>query len=330
LPRLFAELADAPDPDMALNNLERYASAVDRAVLFRTLATHPGAAALIARVGGSSQFLADALRRRPTLFPWLLEPRTMRAWLAEELVADLAVSLQTFADRDARMNALRRFKYRHLLRIGARDLLGDADLSVTTEELANLADACLAEAWQMATAAAVALHGVPRDAESVETGLAVIGMGKLGGQELNYSSDVDLIFVYGAEGETTGGPGGPLANGEFFARVGRDIAAIIESVTEEGYAFRVDLRLRPEGRVGPVALSLDAYRAYHQDRAELWERQALLKARVSAGDARVGERFMELRREIVWRPGLDPRIVPAIRNMKREIDRSLVVSAVYL
>ena len=323
LPRLLAELAGAADPDMALNNLERYAAVVDRTVFFRTLAEHPGAAHLLARLGGGSQFLADTLRRRPPGLAWLLEPRTMRVWFTEDFAADLAQSLQAFTGREARLNALRRFKYRHLLRIGARDLLGDADLSVTTEELARLADTCLGEAWRMADAEASARYGAPLDEHGNPTGVAVIGMGKLGGEELNYSSDIDLMFVYGAEGETAGGPDGRLANGEYFARVCRDIAAIIESVTDEGYVFRVDLRLRPEGRLGAVALSLDAYRAYHRERAELWERQALLKARVAAGDARVGARFMAWAGEVVYRPGLDERIVPAILGMKRQIDREL-------
>ena len=323
LSRLLAELGAAADPDMALNNLERYAAAVDRAVFFRTLGDHPGAAHLLARLGGGSQFLADALRRRPSALAWLLEPRTMRVWFAEDFAADLAQSLAAFSTREPRMNALRRFKYRHVLRIGVRDLLGDADLSVTTEELARLADTCLGEAWRMAEADARARFGAPRDDDGRETGLAVIGMGKLGGEELNYSSDIDLMFVYGAEGETTGGSEGRLSNGEYFARVCRDLVAIIESVTDEGYVFRVDLRLRPEGRMGAVALSLDGYRAYHRERAEPWERQALLKARSSAGDEQVGARFMDFARGTVYRPGLDEGIVPAIRTMKREIDREL-------
>ena len=323
LPRLLAELSAAADPDMALNNLERYAEVVDRTVLFRTLAAHPGAAHLLARLGGSSQFLADALRRRPVALAWLLEPSTMRVWFAEDFATDLAHSLAAFPGREARMNALRRFKYRHLLRIGARDLLGDADLGVTTEELARLADTCLGEAWRMADAEARVRFGAPRDDAGAETGLAVIGMGKLGGQELNYSSDIDLMFVYGAEGETAGGREGRLSNGEYFGRVGREIIEIIESVTDEGNIFRVDMRLRPEGRVGAIALSLEGYRAYHRERAAPWERQALLKARVSAGDERVGAQFMDLARGVVYRQGLDERVVPAIRGMKREIDREL-------
>jgi len=323
LPRLLAALAAAADPDMALNNLERHAAAVDRAVLFQTLAAHPGAADLLARLFGASQFLADALRRRPSLLAWLLEPRTMRQWLPDELEADLGQALAPFGAREARMNALRRFKYRQLLRIASRDLLGDADLTVTTEELSRLADACLGEAWRFAEAALTAEYGAPLAADGAPTGMAVVAMGKLGGDELNYSSDIDLVFVYGADGETAGGPAGRLATGDFFARVAREIVAFLETVTEEGSVFRVDLRLRPEGRMGPVILSLDGYRAYWAERAELWERQALIKARVAAGDARVGARFAAAAREIVYRPGVDERVVAAVRAMKREIDRSL-------
>jgi glutamate-ammonia-ligase adenylyltransferase len=321
--RLVAEVAAAPDPDMALNNVERYAAVVDRSVLYGTLGSHPGAARLLAALGGASQFLADTLRRHPTLFAWLLEPRAMRPWLPEELAADLARSLALLSTREARLNALRRFKYRHLLRIGARDLLGDADLTVTTEELSRLADACLAAARADAERAARERYGPPRGDDGLETGMAIVAMGKLGGEELNYSSDLDLMFVYGVDGDTAGGPGGTLSNGAWFERVCRDIVAMLESVTDEGYAFRVDLRLRPEGRMGPVVLSIDGYRTYYATRAELWERQALLKARVVAGDARVGDRFAALAREVVYRPGVDERIIGAVRAMKAQIDTAL-------
>jgi glutamate-ammonia-ligase adenylyltransferase len=322
-PRLLTELAAAPDPDMALNNLERYAGVVDRSVFFRTLADHPGATPLLARVLGSSQVLADALRRRPSGLAWLLEPATMRLWFAEDLAADLAQTLGPFETREARMNALRRFKYRHLLRIGARDLLGDADLARTTEELSHLADACIAQALAEAAATVREAYGVPLGAAGSETGVAVVAMGKLGGDELNYSSDVDLTFVYGEDGETAGGHAGRLANGEYFTRVCRELVGLLEGITDEGYAFRVDLRLRPEGRVGPIVLSLDGYRGYYRDRAELWERQALIKSRIAAGDATVGARFKDLVRETVYRPGVDARVVPAIRAMKSQIDSAV-------
>ena len=323
LPRLLRGLAAAPDPDMALNNLERFGGVVDRATFLTTLGSHPGAAHLLATLGGGSQYLADTLRRHPTFLPWLLEPSTMRQWTKDELVQELARDLAPFSHPQACWNVLRRFKYRHLLRIGSRDLLGDADLTVTTEELSRVADVLLDAAWRAAEAALRSQHGVPRTSTGGETGLAIIGMGKLGGEELNYSSDIDLIFAYGEDGETSGGPAGALPNGEYFRRVAREIVAAMDSVTEEGHAFRVDLRLRPEGRMGALCLSLDGYRTYYAERAKLWERQALIKARPCAGDDRVGRRFLELIGPYVYRPGLDRGIVVEIRKMKREIDHSL-------
>jgi glutamate-ammonia-ligase adenylyltransferase len=321
--RLVAELAGAPDPDMALNNLERIAGQGDRTAFLTLLGSHPGAVPLLARLCGTSQFLADTVRRHPTLVAWLLEPRTMRQWLPDELEEELAASLAPFTTHEGRCNALRRFKYRQLLRIGCRDILGDADLTVTTEELARLADVCLAAAWRWAREGLEARYGAPVDPDGAPTGLAVIGMGKLGGEELNYSSDIDLIFVYGEDGETTGGEAGRIANGEFFAEAVRAIVGALESMTDEGYAFRVDLRLRPEGRMGALILSLDGYRAYIGERAELWERQALIKARFCAGDREVARRFFDLIRPFVFRPGLEPGIVTEIRGMKRAIDQSL-------
>src|SRR6266542_2464036 len=323
LPRLLQELSEAPDPDMALNNLERLASQGERPAFFRVLGSHPGALHLIARLGGTSQFLADTLRRHPTLFPWLLEGTTMRQWLGDELVAALAQTTSTFERPEARWNALRRFKYRQLLRIGCRDILGDADLTVTTEELSRLADVCLDAAWRWAEERLTARYGIPQAPDGEPTGLAVIGMGKLGGDELNYSSDIDLVFVYGEDGETSGGSEGRVPNGDYFASVARDIVEALETVTEEGHAFRVDLRLRPEGRMGGIVLSLESYRTYLAERAELWERQALIKARFCAGDARVATRFVEVIRPFVFRPGIDPDIVAAFRGMKQQIDQSL-------
>jgi glutamate-ammonia-ligase adenylyltransferase len=323
LPRLLGELATAPDPDMALNNMERLAGQGDRAAFLRLVTAHPGAILLLARLGGTSQFLADTLRRYPTLLPWLLEARTMRQWLPDELAADLGASLAAFDRPEARLNALRRFKYRQLLRIGCRDILGDADLTVTTEELSHLADVCLAAAWEWTRERLERLYGEPTGAGGEPTGLAVIGMGKLGGLELNYSSDIDPIFVYGEDGETAGGESGRIANGDFFAQAVRGILETLETVTEEGHVFRVDLRLRPEGRSGALILSVDGYRRYFADRAELWERQALIKARACAGDPAVAARFFEAVRPFVYRPGLDPAIVGHVRGMKAQIDRSL-------
>src|SRR2546426_66760 len=179
-----------------------------------------------------------------------------------ELLAPLEQDTSAFLRLDARWNALRRFKYRQLLRVGSRDLLGDADLTVTTEELSRLADVCLEATWRWAEERLRERFGVPQGPDGAPTGLAVIGMGKLGGDELNYSSDIDLVFVYGDDGLTSGGEEGSVANGDYFAAGARTLVEALESVTDEGYAFRVDLRLRPEGRMGGVVLSLAGYGVY--------------------------------------------------------------------
>ena len=149
----------------------------------------------------------------------------------------------------------------------------------------------------------------------------MIALGKHGGAELNYSSDIDLCFVYEAEGETEGPE--VVASRTYFARLGERLIGALTAMTEEGTVYRVDLRLRPEGTGGPLALPLDAYRAYHTARGALWERQALIKARVATGDERVGQAFLDLAQEIVYRPGLEREALAEIRAMKNRIDRLL-------
>jgi glutamate-ammonia-ligase adenylyltransferase len=326
LPRLLHHLGATADPDMALNNLERLAAAVlDRRGFYTLLAGHPEAIPVLTTLVACSQFLADALVRSPQTVPWLLDPRVMQARSGEAMHAEVAAACRPFRTEEARLNALRRVKRRELCRIGLRDVLGDADLVTTTEELSELADACLAQAWAIVEPALHARYGRPghgaADGHRAATGFAVIALGKHGGAELNYSSDIDLCFVYEAEGETDGPE--VVSSRTYFARLAEQLVGALTAMTEEGTVYRVDLRLRPEGSGGPLALPLDAYRAYHATRGALWERQALIKARVAAGDERVGQAFLDLVREIVYRPGQEREALGEIRAMKNRIDRRL-------
>jgi glutamate-ammonia-ligase adenylyltransferase len=326
LPRLLHHLGTSADPDMALNNLERLAAAtLDRRGFYALLGTHPEAVPILATLAATSQFLADALIRSPQTVPWLLDPRVMRTRSREAMQAEVTTAGRPFRTEEARLNALRRVKRRELCRIGLRDLLGDADLVTTTQELSELADACLAQALAIVTPALVERYGAPRHAAGggrrTPTGFAVIALGKHGGAELNYSSDIDLCFVYEDEGETEGPE--VVSNRAYFARLAEHLVRTLTAMTEEGAVYRVDLRLRPEGTSGPLALPLAAYHAYHQTRGALWERQALIKARVAAGDEGVGQAFLDLAREIVYRPGLEREALGEIRAMKGQIDRRL-------
>src|SRR5262249_22299395 len=186
-------LQAAPDPDMALNNVERLAAAVlDRVAFYTLLGDHREAIPVLVTLGAQSQFLADALVRSPQVFPWLLDPRVMTVRSREAMREEIAQACRPFRAPETRANALRRVKRRQLTRIGLRDVLGDADLVTTTEELSALADACLEEAWAIVEPGLQARYGQPRHpgpGGSVSTTFAVIALGKLGGDELNYSSD---------------------------------------------------------------------------------------------------------------------------------------------
>jgi glutamate-ammonia-ligase adenylyltransferase len=323
VPRLLQHLAGAPDPDMALNNLERLAAAaLDRSAFYRLLADHPEAIPLLVALGASSQFLADALVRSPQILPWLLDPAVMRPRRREAMHDEVATACRPFRTPAARAGALRRVKRRELCRIGLRDILGDADLVATTQELSDLADACLAQAWAVVEPALHERYGAPGHGDPrAPTAFAVIALGKHGGEELNYSSDIDLCFVYEAEGQTAGPEVVP--NRVYFQHAAKRLLALLTEMTEEGTVYRVDLRLRPEGTAGPLALPLEAYRQYHAGRGALWERQALIKARAAAGDGRLGRAFVELARAVAYRPGLEREAVGEIRAMKNRIDRLL-------
>ncbi|HEV8310215.1 MAG TPA: bifunctional [glutamate--ammonia ligase]-adenylyl-L-tyrosine phosphorylase/[glutamate--ammonia-ligase] adenylyltransferase [Methylomirabilota bacterium] len=322
LPRLLRHLGAAADPDMALNNLERLAAVVmDRVVLYTLLSDHPDAMQVLVTLAATSQFLADTLVRSPQIVPWLLDPRVMEPRPREAMREEIAGAGRPFRTEEGRANALRRVKRRELCRIGLRDILGDADLVTTTQELSNLADACLEQAWAIVEPGLTARFGIPQHGPGLPTAFAIIGLGKLGGEELNYSSDIDLCFVYEAEGETAGPE--VVQNRVFFARAAERILAVLTTMTEEGAVYRVDLRLRPEGTGGPLALPLAGYRQYHETRSLLWERQSLIKARLAAGDERLGRAFLEFCRGIAYRPGIEREAVSEIQAVKSRIDRLL-------
>src|SRR5205085_3625476 len=170
-------------------------------------------------------------------------------------------------------------------------VLGVATLADVTEELSNLADAILDLAYRRIRAALVARHGEPRLEDGSPCGFSVISLGKLGGKELNYSSDIDLMFVYSANGQTDGAES--ITNKEFFKKVANRYTDLLSTYTAEGQCYRVDLRLRPDGRYGEIAISLEGARDYYKHRGRDWELQMLIKARVSAGEPDPGRDLLE-------------------------------------
>ena len=254
---------------------------------------------------GYSQFLSEELLRTPE---WLWEIKAFdRPLTLTDYKQNLDDFLRTQAGETATPLDLARFRRKELLRIVVRDALRAGTLREITEELSNLADAILACALVSVAAELECRHGGPtaNDASGGRAlaGFAVLAVGKLGGRELNYSSDIDLIFVFSENGETSGPQ--VITNKEYFKKVANQFTTILSTYTAAGLCYRVDLRLRPEGTVGEVCTSLDAAKDYYSKRARDWELQMLIKARVAAGDENVGLALLDFVEPLIYSSSLD-------------------------
>jgi glutamate-ammonia-ligase adenylyltransferase len=326
-PRLAGHLADAldecGDPTTALIRLERYleVTLTPRAEIDLMDATLRYARLLLT-ILAQSQYLTDIICRSPEYMSWLWEEADLEhARPREDMIRELLRVQENFSTFEARCQALRRFKRREILRIASRDIFAHVSLASLTQDLSNLADATLEAAYQSARRDLDPRFGVPRypDGET-ESGFVVLGMGKLGGCELNFSSDIDLIFLYEREGTTTGGASGTASNSEYFHKLGERIIKALSEITAEGSVFRVDMRLRPHGRMGPLAVDIDNAVYYYESEGQAWERQALIKTRPCAGDVELGRQFIERTRPFVFPRYFDDETLEDIRNVKRQME----------
>jgi len=305
LPSLFNALRKSPDPDRALNNFARWiASVTNRYTHFQLLLSHPVALEIFFNVCGTSQLFADILIRNPEYFEILANPGVRGARPAGAIYGELSAFVDAVVQPELKLEAMRRFKQREFLRIGVRDILGLADMPATSLDFSNLADASVQTCLEIGTSQLEEKYGLGTGA-----GFAVIALGKLGGKELNYSSDIDLIFVCKDE---------PL---EVSHKLGEFINSALSNNMQNGHLFRVDLRLRPEGRFGTLVRTLESYKTYYESWAEPWELQALLKSRYIAGNVALGRAFEEMIVPYVYRRTLPDGFADEIRANKRKIER---------
>ncbi|HXH27498.1 MAG TPA: glutamate-ammonia-ligase adenylyltransferase, partial [Candidatus Polarisedimenticolia bacterium] len=321
--RLIRHASAQPDPEGAISHLERFAAAHD-------LPTDEGRLVALLTLAGHSPYLGGLLLRHPAFLEGLSAGRTApRPRAREDLEEDLARFQFLHAGQDISV-VLRHFKQREYLRIALADFLGAADLATITRALSQLADVLLDKAVRMARGPLEARYGAPRSRDdqghTVEAGFCVLGFGKLGGEELNYSSDIDIVYLYARDGETAGGEAGDrggIGNKEFFARLAAEVTRLIGGSGPEGQVFRVDLGLRPGGKDGEPVSSLRSALAYYRSWAEPWERQALLKARPVAGDLDLGHRLLRPLEPLVYPMTPDPYLALEIGAMKDRIDAQL-------
>lgn len=299
--KLVALLSDSSDPAAGLGDFERFVQRVpDRAALFRFLSDNPRAVEMLVRLFTSSRYLTETLLRNPDCLRELIQHRQLADLKSREEFLESAIeSAAKTAGAVAHLNALRKFQRSEILRIGACDLFGLIDLRAATVQLSLLADS-LVQACLLLSA-----KEIKADAES----LTVLGFGKLGGEELNYSSDIDLVFLTDRKPAEVM----PLA---------QRLIKALQDATAEGFLYRVDVRLRPWGRSGELVTTIPSYLEYIQSHAELWEKQALLKARVVAGKRSVGVELLKRAEPLIY-SGTPRDVRAAVRQAKDRIEAEL-------
>ncbi len=303
-------LSQRPDPDMALNNWERFLHALpDPAAHLRQMLSQPMRLEILLSIFSASQFLADTLVRNPEFLDYIGRQDVLNVPRgASEITAELRLVSEQTGDRGAWVDALRRYRRREILRIGARDICLGAPTQRIMEEISDLADGVIGTALERIRREAAARRGADRI-----PAFSVIAFGKLGGRELNYSSDIDLMGL--CDGNET--------DVEHATPIMEALRADLSSHTTEGYAYRVDLRLRPYGSSGQLVFSLESLRTYYARNAALWEVQALLKARPVAGDVELGQAFLRTAREALLSPHPPAEIAASINKLRKEALRAL-------
>ncbi len=275
---------------------------------------------------GLSPFIHQGLMRHPSFILRLTDTHLVRPFGKHLIERDLATHLSGRENPEEFSSFIRTFRLYHTLRIALRELSGCATVRGTMIEMSNLADvvvsACLRFAWMLLARR----HGQPgliKNGRRVRSHFSVIDLGKLGGKELNFSSDIDILYLYDSEkGETEGAPAGrPLPNAEFYRRLSETLTRLISEKTPDGFGFRVDLGLRPDGQYGDIASSLRSMEVYYEAWGKLWERAVWIKARHGAGHAPLTRTLLKTLYPFVYRKYLDFTAIEEIRELKLKIDQ---------
>jgi len=320
--RLQTLLPELPDPDRVRAALERFFGAVRSPLSTGTLFERdPRSLEILLKIFSASPFLADLVIADPEAWEQVRVGEG-RPEKREALAAQLAAETRLLTDPDAIMRALRRFKRRETLRIAYGDIVGGQRLETVVAQLSHVADCIVQEAVCAAVARVERQRGIPRGPDGGRATVAVIALGKLGGGELNYSSDIDLVFVHSADGRVEGPK--PCTNQEFFDRVVQETVRFLTEPTAAGVAYRVDLRLRPHGTAGSPSLALEPMLQYFDQVGRTWERQAWVKSRCIAGDEGLGRRLLAELEPWVYRRWLTRADISGIKALKRRIEQRAI------
>ena len=320
--RLLEALPEVADPDRVLVALDRFVAAVRNPLAAVSLFDRDSRALeILLGIFSASPYLAELVIAEPETWEEVRVGRG-RPEKRETLAAALSADIAGTEDPELVMRAMRRFKRRQTLRIAYGDIVEQQRLETVVGQISHVADCVIDAALASALARVGRQRGVPRRPDGAPATIAVIALGKLGGCELNYSSDIDLVFVHAADGRVDGPK--PCTNQEFFDRVVQEAVRLIADPTDLGVAYRVDLRLRPHGSTGPASMALEAMLQYFDEMGRTWERQAWVKSRCVAGDASLGGRLLGGMQPWIHRRWLTRADISGIKALKRRIEQRAV------
>jgi len=294
-PLFLDEILKSPDPQHALISLDRYIDSLhSTSSYFSTFLENPTTARFLVRILGESLFFTDLLTRHPQIIDSLIG-KSSHSELRDrgQLESDLYDRLENCEDYESELDALRRFKHEQVLSIGVRQLWGEIESSKARRHVTELAETCLSAALNIAKKEMFRRYG----GDGEEFPFATLGLGKLGGREMTYWSDLDVIFVYQFVKEKMG----RLSAHEWFTRLATRVISILSAYTGEGKVFELDTRLRPSGNKGPLVSSLNSFQDYHRDISQLWERQALIRARPIVGPVWLQQALRDIVRDCLTR-----------------------------
>lgn len=320
LSRSAAPMPEALQP-VAAAFCEQLADKLADNLAQRQVLDEPRFASSVLKVCVSSQFIRDSWLRNPSLIEDLVLSGDLFSALRREVYLQ-ALGAPGLASSDAELaKQLRLFRRREMVRIAWRDLAGWAELDETLADLTALAEACIQTALDFLYRQACLRWGTPTLADGTPFNIVVLGMGKLGAWELNYSSDIDLIFAYAEDGVLTEKK--EISYSEFFTRICRSLVKMLDEITVDGFVFRTDVRLRPFGDSGPLIMSFDGMEHYYLTQAREWERYAMIKARQVAGDLQTGKQLAAMIKPFVYRRYLDYGAFEELRSLKFQITQEL-------
>ena len=309
IPAFLAEILKSYDPDSALANLERFISGIGwRSSIYSVLLENPDIIKLLAKLFSTSGYLSNFLIRHPEYLD-VITLRDVRTEFGtkEEMLENLKQSMSDAKDYEDQLDTIRKFKHVETLKICLRDLNGEVDPFYVGKYLAMIAESVLEVGLELAWGLVVN----NKKSKSKKMRMLVLGMGKLGGQEMSYNSDLDVIFIY--EGN----------DHEFYSKLGQKVISVLSVPTGEGFAYKIDMGLRPSGASGALVTSFESFKEYHEESAQIWERQALIRAVPSAGDKQLGKKVMKAVEQFVYGESYPEDFYKEIYRLRSRMEKEL-------